>query len=103
MNMPMFFSDNFISGARFNSDIYESEYMDNVRKMLKSVSIVHHEYPIYDNTHEGYEDVWIQYHERMPYIFENDNIENFVVYTKCELLGTEQEGLFKPSQIQSEH
>jgi hypothetical protein len=86
MNMPMFFSDNFISGARFDSDIYESEYMDNVRKMLKSVQIVDHEYPTYDNTYEGYDDVWIKYHERMPFIFENDNIKNFVVHTKCELL-----------------
>jgi hypothetical protein len=86
MNMPMIFSDNFISGARFDCDIYESEYMNNVRKMLQSVTIYDREYPTYNNTYEGYEDVLIKYHERMPFIFENDNIQNFAVHTKSELL-----------------
>jgi hypothetical protein len=82
----MFFSDNFISGARFDMDIYEGEYMKNIRQKLNSVTIVDREYPEYKNSYEGYEHVYDKYHERMPQLFRNDDIETFYVPTKMELL-----------------
>ena len=80
------FSDNFISGARFDSDIYESDYMENVREMLNKVKIVDTNFPQYTNTYEGYEDVYAKYYDRMPYLFDNNNIKPYYVPSDEELL-----------------
>lgn len=71
------FSDNFISAARFNSDIYNDEFIIKIRNKLTNIKIIDYNYPKYKNTYENYEDVYIKYYERMPYIFMNDNIEDY--------------------------
>lgn len=80
------FSDNFISDARFDSDIYESEYLGNIRAMLKHVKIVHTDLPRYKNTYEGYEHVHVKYNDIMPYLFDNENIKNYYAPSEQELL-----------------
>jgi len=80
------FLDNFISGARFDSDIYNDEFIINIRNKLTNIKIVDYNYPKYKNTYENYEDVYIKYYERMPYIFMNDNINDYFIPNNVELL-----------------
>jgi hypothetical protein len=80
------FSDNFISGARFDSDIYDSEEMRDVRIRLPHVEIVHYDYPKYGNTYEKYTDVYGKYNERMPYIFCNQELTTSNLLTELESL-----------------
>jgi hypothetical protein len=80
------FSDNFISAARFDSDIYNDEFIINIRNKLTNIKIVDYNYPKYKNTYENYEDVYIKYYERMPYIFVNDSIYDYVIPNNVELL-----------------
>ena len=80
------FSKKIVSGARFDSDIYESAYMKNVRVMLDEVKIVDTNFPTYKNTYEGYEDVYVKYHDRMPYLFCNHDMKNYCVPSDEELL-----------------
>lgn len=75
------FSDNFISGARFDSDIYDDKFIINIRNELTNIKIVDYNYPKYKNTYENYKGVYIKYYERMPYIFMNDNIEKYDIPT----------------------
>jgi hypothetical protein len=79
------FSDNFISGARFDSDIYVSDYMENVREMLDKVKIVDTNFPKYANTYKGYEHVYAKYYDRMPYLFDNNNIATYYIPSDKEL------------------
>ena len=80
------FSDNFISGARSFCDIYNDEFLINIRNELNNIQIVDYNYPKYKNTYENYENVYIKYYEIMPYIFTNDNINDNIIRTNLELL-----------------
>jgi hypothetical protein len=80
------FSDNFISGARFDSDIYDSEEMRDARIELPHIEIVDYDYPKYGNTYEKYKDVYRKYNETMPYIFYNDGLTTSNVLTDMESL-----------------
>jgi hypothetical protein len=80
------FSDNFISGARFDSDIYDSDEMRDVRIELPHVEIVHYDYPRYGNTYEKYKDVYGKYNTIMPYIFCNQGLTASNLLTELESL-----------------
>jgi hypothetical protein len=58
--------------------------MINIRNGLNNIKIVDYNYPKYKNTYENYEDVYIKYYERMPYIFTNNNY--YDIHTDLELL-----------------
>jgi len=61
--------------------------MENVRGEVGNVKIVDTDFPKYKNTYQGYEDVYVKYYERMPYIFCNDDIsKTYYVPTDKELL-----------------
>lgn len=80
------FSDNFISGGISFCDIYNDEFIINIRNELNNIQIVDYNYPKYKNTYENYQDVYTKYYKRMPYIFTNKNIDNNHILTNFRLL-----------------
>jgi hypothetical protein len=66
------FSDNFISAARFDSDIHEGEFMKDIREQLVDVAINRRDYPDYDDDKDKHLDVFQKYEKILPCLFCSD-------------------------------